>query len=208
MTGRKTEHQLDPDFVLMAYSSGYFPMAESRTGAISWYSPDPRAIIPLDGFRISRSLDQKVRKRLFDVRINTAFEQVIRLCAERDETWISDEIIRVYTLLHKRGFAHCVECWHAGHLAGGLYGVAIGGALFGESMFSRETDASKVALVRLVELLRQSSFRLLDTQFMNAHVKQFGAYEIPRARYLELLSDALAVETKFEALISGISLSK
>jgi len=197
MMVRKREQKLDADFVLMAYCHGYFPMADPRTGHISWYSPDPRAVIPLNDFKISRSLKQAVRKKVFDTRINTAFERVIRSCAEREETWISGEIISVYTQLHQRGFAHSVETWQGGKLVGGLYGVAVGGAFFGESMFSRITNASKVALVHLVGRLKQRTFRLLDTQFMNEHVRQFGAYEIPRATYLDLLAKALSVETSF-----------
>ncbi len=197
MTTRGQNPVLDPQFIVTAYRSGYFPMAESRGGPVSWYSPDPRAIIPLESFRVSRSLRQKLRKNVFDLRIDTAFDRVIAACADREDTWISDEIIRAYTALHKGGYVHSVESWHRGILVGGLYGVAIGGAFFGESMFSRETDASKIALVRLVERLRARQVRLLDTQFMNEHVRQFGAVEIPRARYLVLLAEALAVDTSF-----------
>jgi leucyl/phenylalanyl-tRNA--protein transferase len=197
MVGRKHEQKLDADFVLMAYCHGYFPMADPHSGHISWYSPDPRAIIPLDAFKISRSLRQAIHKGIFDMRIDTAFERVIRACAERDETWISDEIISVYSQLHRRGFAHSVESWQGRKLVGGLYGVAVHGAFFGESMFSRATNASKVALVHLVDRLKQRKFRLLDTQFMNEHVRQFGANEISRATYLNLLAEALNVETTF-----------
>ena len=197
MTGRRNPSELDPDFILAAYCSGYFPMAETLTGRISWYSPDPRAILPLSGFRVSRSLRQKLRKDMFDVRINTAFREVIAACAGRSETWISPEIIRAYTALHDMGFAHSVEAWHEGRLAGGLYGLAIAGAFFGESMFTRETDASKVALVHLVERLRARDFVLLDTQFVNEHVRQFGACEIPRPEYLEMLAGALSAKTTF-----------
>lgn len=198
MTDRKKKEQLDVDFLLMAYRHGYFPMADSRTGIISWYAPDPRAIIPLHAFKISRSLSQVVGKNLFEIRIDTAFEQVIQSCAEREETWISDEIIASYIKLHTRGYAHSVESWHMGALVGGLYGVSIGGAFFGESMFSRMPNASKVALVHLVERLRRRGFRLLDTQFMNDHVRQFGAVEIPRATYLSLLADALTAAVTFK----------
>lgn len=191
------QHLLDPDVVITAYRNGYFPMADSRSGPISWYSPDPRAIIPLDEFKISRSLRQTVRKKVFDIRIDTAFPSVIAACAERDETWISDEILRVYTLLHEQGLAHSVESWHGGILAGGLYGVAIRGAFFGESMFSLRPNASKVALVALVERLRRNGFLLLDTQFINEHVSHFGAREIPRNRYFELLARALSADARF-----------
>ena len=174
----KEETSLDPDFLLVAYCNGYFPMATSRTGHIEWFSPDPRAIIPIDEFNISRSLRQTIRKNIFDIRIDKSFEKVMRLCAERDDTWISDEIISVYTELHRRGFAHSVETWHAGKLVGGLYGVTIRGAFFGESMFSRMTDASKVALVHLVGRLKESGFTLLDTQYMTEHLRAFGTIDI------------------------------
>lgn len=198
MTDRRgAQPQLTTKLLLEAYSNGYFPMAESRSGPIWWYSPDPRAVIPLDRFKISRSLRQRVRKGTYEIRIDTAFEAVINACADRDETWISDEIIRGYVGLHKDGFAHSVESWHGGVLAGGLYGVSICGAFFGESMFSRETDASKVALVALVEYLRKRKFALLDSQFINDHIRQFGAREIPRVEYLRQLRAALKEETNF-----------
>lgn len=188
---------LDPDFLVVAYRSGYFPMADSRTGSISWYSPDPRAIIPLDTFRISRSLRRVVEKGVFDVRVDTSFAEVIRACSQRDDTWISDEIIFAYSALHERGLAHCVEAWRESDLVGGLYGVAIGGAFFGESMFSRVNNASKVALVHLVDRLKARGFMLLDTQFMNPHLKQFGACEISRTEYLSKLRSALDMDAEF-----------
>jgi len=197
MTRRISKQRLDVDFLVMAYCNGYFPMADSRACHISWYSPDPRAIIPLHTFKPARSLLQKVRKQIFSIRINAAFEQVIRGCADRDETWISEDIIQAYTHLHRRGLAHSVESWQHGKLAGGLYGVAIGGAFFGESMFSRVPDASKVAFVHLVMRLRERGFILLDTQFINDHVRQFGAREIARRDYLRLLKEAIAVDTSF-----------
>lgn len=197
MAGSDVEQHIDPDFVVAAYRNGYFPMAASRRGPVAWYSPDPRAIIPLDAIDISRSLRRTVRKGVFEIRINTVFPTVIRACAERDETWISEEIIRTYTVLHERGYAHSVESWSGDELAGGLYGVAIGGAFFGESMFSEKTDASKVALVHLVERLRQRGFLLLDTQYLNDHLLRFGAREIPRNSYLELLAQALLVKALF-----------
>ncbi|MCZ6775886.1 MAG: leucyl/phenylalanyl-tRNA--protein transferase [Ignavibacteria bacterium] len=197
MTIAKKQIQLDADFVLMAYCNGYFPMAELLTGVISWYSPDPRAILPLDGFRISRSLRQRIRSQIYELRVNTEFERVIRSCAEREQTWISEEMVRVYIELHERGFAHSVESWHDGILVGGLYGVAVGGAFFGESMFSRQRDASKVALVHLVDRLGQRKFQLLDSQFMNEHIAQFGATEISRSTYLTLLTEALRLDSSF-----------
>lgn len=195
-TGRSSEPFLDPEMVLMAYCRGFFPMADPQTGTIEWYSPDPRAIIPLEGFNVPRSVKRTLRRGLYDLRVDTAFDAVIRACAARHETWISGEIVRVYGILHARGFAHSVEAWQRGELAGGLYGVAIRGAFFGESMFSRKPDASKVALVRLVDLMRRAGFVLLDTQFLNEHLKQFGACEITRDQYLALLASALRQEAR------------
>jgi len=192
--GRQT---LDPDFIVTAYCDAYFPMADSRTGAISWYSPDPRAIIPLDGFKVSRGLQHVMRKRVFENKIDTSFHEVICGCAQREETWISEELIRAYTMLHVKGIAHSVESWQDGRLVGGLYGLAIGGSFFGESMFSAVSNASNVALVHLVNVLRLRGFDLLDTQFMNTHIKQFGAIEIPRTVYISKLSYALTVDAKF-----------
>lgn len=190
--GRRQEH-LDAEFLLLAYRHGFFPMAESRTGRISWFSPDPRAVIPLEDFRIPRSLKQILRANAFTTKVNTAFHDVILGCADREETWISDEIIDVYSELHAMGFAHSVETWREGSLVGGLYGVSLGRAFFGESMFSRESNASKVALVRLVEMLRFRDFLLLDAQFMTQHLHQFGALEMPRSRYLQLLAEAVSM---------------
>ena len=172
-------------------------MAESREGPLGWFSPDPRAIIPLETFRVSRSLRRVLRKEAFTVRLNSAFAQVIRACAGREETWISEEIVEAYTALYTRGFAHSVESWQGEHLAGGLYGIAIGGAFFGESMFSRTRDASKVALVHLVTRLRAQGYVLLDTQFLTPHLMQFGAREIPRSRYLAILTEAVTAVTCF-----------
>ena len=200
MTYRKPKNLFDADIVLAAYKSGFFPMAESKTGPISWFSPDPRAIIPLTSFNVPRSLRRALKNPDHSVTINQAFPAVIRACAERgddDATWISDEVIQVYTELHRRGVAHSVETWMDGHLEGGLYGVAIGAAFFGESMFSREPDASKVALVHLVDHLRRRGFQLLDTQLTNSHLRQFGIREIPREEYLKLLAAALDAPVEF-----------
>ncbi len=188
---------LTPDLLVRAYCAGFFPMADSRRGRIRWYSPDPRAVIPLESFHVPRSLRRTIRRGLFDVRVNTAFRAVIRACAERPETWISDEIVRAYEALHALGLAHSVETWQGERLVGGLYGVALGGAFFGESMFSRVTDASKVALVALVERLRARGFTLLDTQFLTPHLARFGAVEIPRGEYLRRLAAALRLECRF-----------
>ncbi len=188
---------LSPELVRLAYRRGYFPMAESRHGRVQWYTSDPRAVIPLDGFRVSRSLRQVLRKRRFSISFDSAFPEVIRACADREETWISDEVIEVYTSLHRLGDAHSVEAWRGGTLAGGLYGVVLGGAFFGESMFSRESNASKIALVGLVDHLKARGFRLLDSQFMNEHMRQFGAVEIPRRQYLRLLAEATGLPVTF-----------
>lgn len=188
---------LESELLLAAYSSGYFPMASARYGDIRWYSPDPRGIIPLDAFRVSRSLRQTIRKKIFEVRFNAAFENVIRNCAGRDETWISEELIQSYLSLYRLGHAHSVEVWHNGMLVGGLYGVTLGAAFFGESMFSRKRDASKVALVVLVERLRERGFELLDTQYITPHLARFGAIEIPRGEYLAILKRAVQQQKTF-----------
>ena len=167
-------------------------------GELAWYSPDPRGIIPLDErFHLPHGLARALKKRRFEVRFNTAFEAVMQGCAEREETWIDAEILASYTELHRLGFAHSVEAWREGRLAGGLYGVALGGAFFGESMFHRETDASKVALHALVERLRARGFTLLDIQWTTPHLCTFGAIEIPRREYLRGLRAALKRDCEF-----------
>lgn len=170
-------------------------------GSIYWYDPDPRAIIPLEKFHVPRRLARLIRQDAFEVRFDTAFRAVMVACARpapgRETTWINDEIIDSYCELHELGFAHSVETWQDGQLAGGLYGVSLRGFFAGESMFSRATDSSKVALVALVEHLRRRNFLLLDTQFTTRHLKKFGAVEIPRAEYLRRLDAALRVETHF-----------
>ncbi len=193
---------LNPDTLLRAYAVGLFPMAERHDDAtLYWIDPEKRGILPLEKFHIPKRLLRTVRRETFDILCNTAFEQVIRHCAlpapDRNETWINDEIVKLYLDLHELGRAHSVECWRDGNLVGGLYGVALGGAFFGESMFSRETDASKVALVHLVARLRKGGFKLLDTQFVTRHLAQFGAVEIVRSGYRELLSSALDVKADF-----------
>ena len=191
---------LDPALVIRAYREGIFPMA-MENGEIAWFSPDPRGIIPLDDFHIPARLARAVRGNRFDVRIDTAFESVMRACADRQDddggTWISEEIIECYVTLHRLGIAHSVETWQGDMLAGGLYGVHLGGAFFGESMFHRATDASKVALVALVDRLRRRSFRLLDIQWVTPHLEQFGVVEIPRDEYLALLQSALKRDVAF-----------
>lgn len=187
---------LSPDQVLYAYRNGLFPMAvdEDRIG---WFSPDPRGIIPLDAFHLPRRLARVIRGGSFDVRINESFDTVIRACAAHPDTWISAEILSAYTELHRLGYAHSVEAWTGGRLGGGLYGVSLGGVFFGESMFHRVTDASKVALAALVERLRAQGYGLLDTQWLTGHLSQFGAVEIPRREYLHLLRDSLALDCRF-----------
>ena len=197
MTGRREQEILTPDILLDAYRIGFFPMAESRDGPLSWYSPDPRGIIPLRPGNIPRSVRKLVRDGRFEVRFDTSFEQVMRACAEREETWISEEIIAVYTALFKVGYGHSVEAWEGGALVGGLYGVAIGGAFFGESMFSRVSGTSKVALASLLTRLEASGFSLLDSQYITPHLAQFGAIEIPRIEYLALLENALEIDVSF-----------
>jgi len=189
--------RLQAEFVIEAYRQGFFPMADSVTGGISWYSPDPRAIIPLETFHVPQSLKRILRKREFDIRVDTAFEEVIGGCADRPETWISSEIKEVYCDLHRKGFAHSVESWRGGKLVGGLYGVAIGAGFFGESMFSRRSNASSVALASLVVRLRERNFRLLDSQFINAHIARFGAIEISRELYLRLLKNVVGDPVSF-----------
>jgi leucyl/phenylalanyl-tRNA---protein transferase len=190
------------DLLISAYASGWFPMA-GEDGVIRWYSPDPRGVIPLDAFHVGSRLERVVRRGTFIVRIDTAFDEVIRACADakRDPddpgSWISDEIIESYLALHGAGVAHSVETWRDEQLVGGLYGVALGGAFFGESMFHRATDASKIALVSLVKRLRDRGFQLLDTQWTTEHLEQFGAVEISRREYLRQLERALEFDCRF-----------
>lgn len=186
-----------PELLLEAYASGMFPMADEESGEIRWYSPDPRGILPLGKLKISRSLRQTLNKGLFTIEVNRSFESVMRHCAEREETWISEGLIQSYVRLHAMGRAHSVEAWRDGTLAGGLYGVALGGAFFGESMFSLDSGASKVSLVHLVERLRERNFRLLDTQFLTPHLASLGAEEVPREKYLQLLREAIVLPASF-----------
>jgi leucyl/phenylalanyl-tRNA--protein transferase len=179
------------ELVLQAYQQGWFPMGDDKAPGIEWYSPDPRGIIPLDTFHVPARLQRVIRQERFAIRIDTVFEEVIRSCAARGETWITEDIIETYTELHRLGFAHSVEAWEGDTLAGGLYGVGLRGVFFGESMFHRATDASKVALAALVDRLRTRDYLLLDTQWVTPHLLQFGAVEIPRVRYLRLLTRAL-----------------
>jgi leucyl/phenylalanyl-tRNA--protein transferase len=190
---------LDPALLVRAYRQGVFPMA-LEGGEIGWFSPDPRGIIPLDTFHVPSRLARVIRQARFDVRMDGAFETVMRECAARpdgDGTWISDEIVESYTALHRLGLAHSVEAWQGDALVGGLYGVHLGGAFFGESMFHRVTDASKVALAGLVDRLRHRGFLLLDVQWITPHLAQFGAKAISKRRYLALLQKALERDCAF-----------
>ena len=203
MATRKAEPpRLDPELLLRAYATGVFPMAESADDPeIFWVRPDMRGIIPLDAFHVPSSLAKKIRRGDFTVRFDTAFEAVMRGCAEQREnrpsTWINETILAAYTELHSRGHCHSVEAWHQDQLVGGLYGVSLGSAFFGESMFSRKTDASKVCLVKLVDHLRHRGFTLLDTQFTTDHLRKFGAVDVPRKAYEKLLAKAMESVAQF-----------
>lgn len=190
--------RLTPEDIVYAYRMGYFPMAESREGDVYWHSPDPRAIIPLDKIKVPRSVRQSVRRNRFECKVDYDFTQVMRLCADRDETWISEEIIQAYSLLHRMGIAHSVETWQEGNLVGGLYGLAIGAAFFGESMFTKISDASKAAFYHLALRLRKRNYILLDSQYINTHTKNLGAVEIPKELYLIILQKALKIPCIFK----------
>ena len=199
--------KLTPELLLRAYAAGIFPMSEARDDpGIFWVDPEVRGILPLEAFHVSKRLRRTVRSKTFEVSYDTDFQAVIRACAEtargRPNTWINDTIIDAYTALHRMGFAHSVEVRLEGELAGGLYGVSIGGAFCGESMFSNATDASKVALVHLVARLRLGGYLLLDVQFVTDHLKRFGAIEIPARDYLERLDEALQARASFNRDLS------
>lgn len=199
--------RLTPDLLLRAYAAGIFPMAESRHDQeLFWVDPEQRGIIPLDRFHVPRRLRRTVRHAPFEIQADTAFAEVMQACSEpapgRPDSWINDEIIRAYTELHRLGHAHSVECRRDGELVGGLYGVSLGAAFFGESMFSRATDASKVALVHLVARLQAGGFTLLDTQFITRHLQQFGSREVPREAYHRMLAEALSRPAQFLREIS------
>jgi leucyl/phenylalanyl-tRNA--protein transferase len=192
---------LSAEQLIYAYASGYFPMGDEEN-AIRWYNPDPRAIIPIESYTAAKSLRPILNKGIFEYRINQAFERVMRHCSqprsEDDGVWISEEIIQAYTELHRLGLAHSVEVYIEGKLVGGLYGVCLGGAFFGESMFSLVSNASKVAFHHLLVRLRERDYVLLDTQFINDHVQRLGAIEIPQVEYLDRLEKALQKKCKFE----------
>lgn len=191
--------KLTPELLLAAYAKGYFPMARSRHAkSVEWFTPEERGVIPLTGFHIPKSLEKSARKKPYELSIDRDFRAVIMACADTPRgyekgTWINDQIIDAYCNLHKLGYAHSVEALKDGELVGGLYGVSLGKAFFGESMFSRATNASKLALVHLVAWLREHKYELLDTQYVNDHLQQFGVKAIPRGEYLKLLESALRV---------------
>jgi len=194
---RRHDPEFGPQIVLEGYALGVFPMADDSTGRIMWFSPDPRAIIDLDLFHIPRSVKAAIRRNAFRITVDRCFGRVIRGCADRRPTWISPQIIDVYCELHRTGFAHSLETWQGDELVGGLYGVALGAAFFGESMFHRVPHASNVALVALVRQLRDRRFQLLDIQYQTPHLERFGALLIPRRNYLRRLQRALAEPRKF-----------
>ncbi|OIQ87646.1 leucyl/phenylalanyl-tRNA--protein transferase [mine drainage metagenome] len=200
--------EITAETLIRAYCAGIFPMADSRDDPrLFWVDPEERGILPLDGFHLPRSLRRTIRRAPFQVTADTAFARVMEGCAEagpgRQETWINAAILARFQELHRLGLAHSLECWQNGALVGGLYGLALGGAFFGESMFSRATDASKVALAHLVAGLIKGGYRLLDTQFITGHLARFGAIEIPRARYHQLLARALAQPARFQGALGA-----
>jgi leucyl/phenylalanyl-tRNA--protein transferase len=191
--------EITPEILLRAYAMGIFPMAEARGDpAIHWVDPRRRGILPLDGFHISRSLARRMRDPDLQVTADQAFAEVVSHCAMREETWISRRIQALYQVLHDQGYAHSVEVWHEGRLAGGVYGVVLGGAFFGESMFSARVDGSKIALAHAVARLRSGGFDLFDTQFLTPHLASLGGIEIGRADYHRRLAAALAVKASFD----------
>ncbi|MGB7336012.1 MAG: leucyl/phenylalanyl-tRNA--protein transferase [Salaquimonas sp.] len=200
--------EITPEVLLKAYSIGIFPMAESADDPeLFWVEPEMRGILPLDEFHIPKSLQKAMRKNPFEVRIDSAFMQVVEACAEpgpgRDNTWINRQIKKLYWQLFEMGHCHSVECWNDGELVGGLYGVQLGGAFFGESMFSRQTNASKIALAHLVHRMRAGGFLLLDTQFATKHLERFGVLEIPKKQYGGLLAEAIALDADFNPYEGG-----
>jgi len=204
MSAPRKQLEVTPELLLRAYSIGLFPMAEERESKdLFWVDPEERGVFPLDGVVVSKSLAKVVRADRFEVVANRDFAGTMRACAERDKTWINDQILQLYTALHSHGFAHSVEVYQDGAMVGGLYGVHVGAAFFGESMFHRARDASKVALVHLVARLRFAGFRLLDAQFVTPHLASLGCVEITRAAYRKKLNDAVRENADFEAFPSS-----
>ncbi len=209
MSAPQSPLEITPSLLLRAYANGVFPMAESEhSDEVFWVDPKTRGILPLDGLRVSRSMAKFIRRSALTVTINSCFEQVVSACAARPETWINEEIFDLYGTLHRLGFAHSVEIWDGETLYGGLYGVAIGGAFFGESMFSHGTNGSKTALIALVTRLRHGGYSLLDTQFITPHLASLGAIEISRADYHKRLDDALEQNGGFFDLDAALSLDQ
>lgn len=189
---------LTPELILRAYSMGIFPMGDENSDEIRWYSPNPRCIFDFEKFHVPKRLARTYRQGVFELRVNHAWQAVLLNCANRDSTWITGKIYAAYTRLHELGFAHTVEAYYDGQLAGGLYGVTIGGAFMGESMFHTVTDASKICLVYLVDRMKERGFVLLDSQFMTDHLGTLGAVNIPRDEYMKRLNKALTIEAKFD----------
>ncbi|MCY4152513.1 MAG: leucyl/phenylalanyl-tRNA--protein transferase [Aestuariivita sp.] len=188
---------LSPENLLLAYSIGLFPMADDKNQRIRWYNPDPRAILPIGGFRMSRSLRRTIKKADFGVTVNADFPAILAGCADRETTWISAELKQIYQELHTTGYAHSLEVWQDGQVSGGVYGVALGAAFFAESMFSKRRDASKIALAYLVDRLEDCGFVLLDTQFLTPHLASLGGIEISREQYLISLVSAIRRSADF-----------
>ena len=201
MSAPRDPLEISPTLLLRAYAAGVFPMSDTaQSDEIFWVDPKTRGVIPLDAFHVSRSMRRLARRGGFQVRINSAFNATVSACANRSETWINDEIKSLYTTLHRMGYAHSVEVWSDGKMMGGLYGVSLGGAFFGESMFSIDPNASKIALIWLVARLRRGGYRLLDTQFVTDHLASLGAVEIQREAYHQLLDAALKCDADFLSL--------
>lgn len=207
--GESSQFDVTPALLLRAYAAGVFPMADSaQSEEIFWVDPRRRGVLPLDDFHLSRSLRRRILRGGYQVRIDHAFDAVLAACADRPETWINATIRRLYSGLHRMGHAHSVEVWVDQRLAGGLYGVRLGGAFFGESMFSRVPDASKIALANLVARMKAGGFMLLDTQFTTPHLESLGARSIPKARYHALLERAISVNADFYSLAPGVAPSE
>ncbi len=185
------------DFLREAYARGFFPMPHPETNEILWFHPEPRTVMPLDGFHASRSLQRTLKKASFEIRVNSDFAGVMKACADRPDTWITNQFIDVYTQMHDAGDAHSLEVWQDDQMVGGVYGVSLGGAFFAESMFHKVTDMSKVALFHLVERMKGRGMTLLEVQFMTPHLKSLGAVEIPRAQYMRRLAKALRLPVTF-----------